>query len=206
MVLLMGASSAVFGGTWAQVLLVLVASAAGQATIGWTNDAHDSAADVAAGRLTKPTVQGVIRPEELRLPIVVSATLTVPLSFVAAGWIGGFAHIAAVASALMYNFFLARTAWSWLPYAVSFALMPLFVAQAISPARWPTVSLMGLSVLVGLIAHLLNAIPDINADRDSGWGGLAVSLGRRRSQGLVAVLICVAVVLVTAIIRDFYVI
>jgi 4-hydroxybenzoate polyprenyltransferase len=139
------------------------------------------------------------------VPILVSATLTIPLSFVAAGWIGGAAHIAAVASALAYNFFLARTVWSWVPYAVSFALMPVFIAQAISPALWPTIPLTLLSVLVGVTAHLLNAIPDIAIDRDTGWGGLAVSLGKRRSTVLVAALAVVAAVCLGIVVNDLMV-
>lgn len=188
MVLLMTVGTALCGGSWSNVALVFLASAAGQATVGWTNDVHDAAADRAAGRANKPTVRGELRPDDLRVPILVSATLTIPLSFLAAGWVGGAAHSAAVASALVYNFFLARTVWSWVPYAVSFALMPVFVAQASSPSVWPTVPVTVLSVLVGVTAHLLNAIPDIDIDRATGWGGLAVSLGKRRSIVLAGVL------------------
>jgi len=202
MVLLMTVGTAVCGGSWSSVALVFLASAAGQATIGWTNDAHDAAADHAAGRANKPTVRGELRPDDLRVPILVSATLTIPLSFVAAGWVGGAAHIAAVASALVYNFFLARTVWSWVPYAVSFALMPVFIAQASSPTLWPSFAIVLLSVLVGVTAHLLNAIPDIDIDRETGWGGLAVSLGKRRSMILAGVLVTVGVVCIGVVTSD----
>jgi 4-hydroxybenzoate polyprenyltransferase len=202
MVLLMSVATAVSGGSWWSVALVFLASAAGQATVGWTNDVNDAAADRAAGRANKPTVRGELRPDDLRVPILVSATLTIPLSFVAAGWIGGAAHIAAVASALAYNFFLARTVWSWVPYAVSFALMPLFVAHASSPTLWPNFPIVALSVLVGVTAHLLNAIPDIGIDRKIGWGGLAISLGKRRSMMLAAVLAVVAAACLGLVIND----
>ncbi len=202
MVLLMTVGTALCGGSWSNVALVFLASAAGQATVGWTNDVHDAAADRAAGRANKPTVRGELRPDDLRVPILVSATLTIPLSFLAAGWVGGAAHSAAVASALVYNFFLARTVWSWIPYAVSFALMPVFVAQASSPLVWPTVPVTVLSVLVGVTAHLLNAIPDIDIDRDTGWGGLAVSLGKRRSMVLVAILAAAGAVFLGVVIND----
>lgn len=198
----MTVSTALCGGSWSSVALVFLASAAGQATVGWTNDVHDAAADRAAGRSNKPTVRGDLRPEDLRLPILLSATLTITLSFFAAGWVGGAAHIAAVASALVYNFFLARTVWSWVPYAVSFALMPAFIAQASSPTLWPSFPLIALSVLVGVTAHLLNAIPDIDIDRETGWGGLAVSLGKRRSGVLVVVLVIVGVACLGVVIND----
>lgn len=192
MVLLMSVATAAYGGTWLSVVLVFVASAAGQATVGWTNDMHDAQVDRAAGRPNKPTVRGVIQADELRVPILVSATLTVPLSLLAAGWVGGGAHIAAVASALTYNHWLSRTVWSWAPYAVSFALMTVFISQASSPSLWPTWPVVCLSVLVGVIAHLFNALPDIDIDRRMSLGGLAVSLGKRKSVVVAAVLIALA--------------
>ena len=186
-------STAICGGTWWSVVLVLLASAAGQATVGWTNDVSDAKADRAAGRTKKPMVRGHVGPDDLRVPILVSASLTIPLSFLAAGWVGGAAHIAAVSSALVYNFWLSRTIWSWLPYAVSFALMTVFIAQASSPSLWPTWPVVCLSVLVGVIAHLFNAIPDIDMDRRMSLGGLAVSLGKRKSVVVAVVLIALAV-------------
>jgi 4-hydroxybenzoate polyprenyltransferase len=202
MVVLMTGATWVFGGSPAAVIAVLCASAAGQATVGWTNDRHDAGVDAQASRTHKPTVRGDIQPSDLRIPIIVSGSLTIPLSLIAAGWIGGAAHIVAVASALMYNFFLARTVWSWLPYAVSFGLMPVFVAQAASTSLWPTVPVITLSILVGVTAHLLNAIPDIDIDRHTGWGGLAVSLGKRRSSILAAVLVTVGVVCIGVVTSD----
>lgn len=192
MVVLMTVATALCGAAWWSVALVLLASAAGQATVGWTNDVHDAEADRAAGRANKPTVRGNLRPEQLRVPILVSATLTIPLSFLAAGWVGGGAHIVAVLSALSYNFWLSRTVWSWLPYAVSFALMTVFIAQASSPSLWPSVPVLLLSVLVGVTAHLFNALPDIDSDRRMGLGGLAVSLGRGRSIALAVVVMALA--------------
>ena len=202
MVLLMTVATAVCGGAWWSVALVFLASAAGQATVGWTNDVYDAEADRAAERNTKPTVRGSLRPEQFRVPILVSATLTIPLSFVAAGWVGGAAHILAVSSALVYNFWLSRTIWSWLPYAVSFALMTVFIAQAASPVLWPTWPVICLSVLVGVIAHLFNAIPDIDSDRRMGLGGLAVSLGKGRSIALAVVLMLLAVASLAWVVVD----
>jgi 4-hydroxybenzoate polyprenyltransferase len=76
---------------------------------------------------------------------------------------------------------------------VSFALMTVFIAQAASPSLWPTWPVICLSVLVGVIAHLFNAIPDIASDREMGLGGLAVALGKRGSIALAVVLMLLAV-------------
>jgi 1,4-dihydroxy-2-naphthoate octaprenyltransferase len=50
-----------------------------------------------------------------------------------------------------------------------------------------------LFALVGFIAHLLNALPDIEIDRQAGKGGLAVSLGRKGSLLLAVALVAGAV-------------
>jgi 4-hydroxybenzoate polyprenyltransferase len=202
MVLLMTIMTAICGGAWWSVALVFMASAAGQATIGWTNDIFDAKADHAAGRTKKPMVRGHVGPDDLRVPILVSASLTIPLSFLAAGWVGGAAHIAAVSSALVYNFWLSRTIWSWLPYAVSFALMTVFIAQASSPSLWPTWPILCLSVLVGMTAHIFNAIPDIDSDRQLNLGGLAVSLGRQRAIALAVFFILIAVACLAVVVSN----
>ena len=205
MVVLMTVATALCGASWSSVVFVFLASAAGQATVGWTNDVHDAEVDRAAGRAKKPTVRGDLRPEQLRVPLMVSASLTIPLSFLAAGWVGGGAHIVAVMSALSYNFWLSRTVWSWLPYAVSFALMTVFIAQASSPVPWPSVPVLVLSVLVGVTAHLFNALPDIESDRRTGLGGLTVFLGRRRALALAFVLMALIAACAAVVITEFVV-
>jgi 4-hydroxybenzoate polyprenyltransferase len=106
-------------------------------------------------------------------------------------------------SALSYNFWLSRTVWSWLPYAVSFALMTVFVAQASSPLLWPSVPVLVLSMLVGVTAHLFNALPDIDSDRKTGLGGLTVFLGRRRSLALAIVLMALIAACAAVVVTEF---
>ena len=48
-----------------------------------------------------------------------------------------------------------------MPYAVSFALMTVFIAQASSLSLWPTWPVLCLGILVDVTAHLFNDIPDI---------------------------------------------
>jgi 4-hydroxybenzoate polyprenyltransferase len=87
----------------------------------------------------------------------------------------------------VYNLYLSRTIWSWLPYAVSFGLLPLFVVQTASTDLWPETAMIVMFSLVGVIAHLLNALPDIEIDRQAGKGGLAVSLGRKSTLAFAAI-------------------
>ena len=172
----------------------------GQFSVGWVNDFIDARLDCTVGRSEKPIVAGTLETSSLKVPIAIALILVVPLSILAAGWIGGLAHIAAVGSAHIYNVYLSRTVWSWVPYAVSFSLLPFFVAQAGSRVLWPELPMILLFALVGVIAHLLNALPDIAIDREGGKDGLVVSLGRQKSlllvAGLLALAICVLLYLV----------
>jgi 4-hydroxybenzoate polyprenyltransferase len=161
------------------------------------NDFVDAKLDITVSRADKPVAAGALNRAALRVPIAIALIFVVPLSILAAGWIGGVAHVAAVASAHVYNLYLSRTIWSWLPYVVSFALLPIFVAQAASNGLWPEQPMIVLFALIGLIAHLLNALPDIEIDCQAGKGGLAVSLGRNYTLALTAVfsLFAIAVLL-----------
>ena len=193
MVLLASVLSAFLGlSGWPLVFLVL-AVASGQASVGWSNDYLDAHIDKTLERASKPSVRDGLNPSSLRLPILVSLILVIPFSFLAGGFIGGLAHLLAVASAWTYNLWLARTAWSFLPYAVSFSLLSVFIAQAVSRTLWPSWSIFCLAILVGIVAHLLNAIPDIEIDKRSNLGGLAVRLGKTTSLWLVAILCLTAV-------------
>jgi 4-hydroxybenzoate polyprenyltransferase len=169
-----------------QLLCFVAAVLFGQLSVGWMNDYVDAKLDRSVSRSEKPVVVGQLSRNSLKFPIATALTLVVPLSILAAGWIGGMAHILAVASAQVYNIYLSRTNWSWLPYALSFGLLPFFIAQTVSAELWPETAMVVLFSLVGVIAHLLNALPDIELDRTAGKGGFAVSLGRQKSLLLAA--------------------
>ena len=167
------------GVTGWKVALVAAAVLSGQVSVGWSNDYIDAKVDAQLERPDKPVVRDQLDPATLRIPIAVSLVALVPLSFLAGGPVGGTAHVLAVASAWAYNLFLSRTIWSWAPYVVSFSLLSVFVLQSASTSLWPSPSLLALASLVGVIAHLLNALPDIDRDIRAGVGGLAVTLGKR---------------------------
>ena len=143
-------------------------------------------------------VRHSLNPERLKKPIIVASLLAIPFSFLAAGWLGGIAHLGAIASAQIYNRHLSRTVWSWLPYAVSFALLPIFCWQAASREIWPSENILVIAILVGVIAHIFNALPDLELDRRVRFGGLVVYLGRSKSIALIVVL---GLVLLTLLIQ-----
>ncbi len=180
------------------VLWVIIATASGQASVGWFNDYLDAQVDKSLDRKHKPVVRHSLNPENLKKPIIVASLLAIPFSFLAAGWLGGIAHLGAIASAQIYNRHLSRTVWSWLPYAISFALLPIFCWQAASKDIWPSENILVIAILVGVIAHIFNALPDLELDRRVRFGGLVVYLGRCKS---IALLVVLGLILLTLLIQ-----
>lgn len=162
--------------------------------MGWSNDYLDRGRDAAAGRTDKPLVAGDVSPATVgwaalaALPICLA--LSLPLGLPETGVMA-----AAVISAWVYNAGLKGTVVSWLPYAVSFGLAPMYIwlaATGDSPPWWVAI---GAGVL-GVAAHLLNVIPDLEADAATTVRGLPHRLGLRASLLLACALFALVLTLV----------
>jgi len=162
------------GGT----VLVALAVLSGQLSVGWSNDVIDLRRDLAAGRLDKPLVTGVVPARVVAVAAGCSLLLCVPLSL-ARDPLAGAAHLAGVAAAWAYNLGVKRTVLSWLPYALGFALLPAFVTLGLPGQPRPPLWLLGAGALLGVGAHAANVLPDIDADLAAGVRGLPQRLGRR---------------------------
>jgi 4-hydroxybenzoate polyprenyltransferase len=182
--LIVTALSAAAGRDALGVVLVALATLTGQLSVGWCNDAYDADRDLRAGRTAKPTVRGDIAATFLWRAAFVALACAVVLSYVAAGAVGGSAHVVAVASAWTYNLVLKTTVLSPLPYAVSFGLVPAFVTYGLTPPVAPAPWVTATCVLLGVGAHLANAIPDIESDESVAAGGLVARIGVRVSTWL----------------------
>lgn len=184
------------GGTLARSALATAAVLSGQLSVGWSNDWIDAARDVAVGRRDKPVVAGDVTASMLRTCALVAAASCTVLSL-ATGLLPGTVHLAAVASAWTYNAGLKRTVWSWAPYALSFALLPVFLARVAGVAGVPW-RLAAAGALLGVGAHLANALPDLEDDAATGVVGLPHRLGRRGSAALAPVVLVAAAALAAA--------
>jgi len=204
MVVVTTVASALFGQHGIELLFVVIATAAGQASIGWANDYIDAKTDQALNRTHKPAVRYSLDPKTLRNPILIAIVVMIPFSFLAAGWAGGLAHILAVASAQVYNLYLSRTVWSWVPYAVSFALLTVFITQSSSSDLWPSWQFVCIAACVGIIAHVFNALPDIQIDKEAKLGGLVVSLGKSKAMFLLVVLLIVLLTLLAQVVSQYF--
>ena len=101
-----------------------------QILVGATNDLVDRGRDTAAGRLSKPLASGDLSPE-IALWIA-SAGLAVQLvASLPLGAMATLLGLIATGSALTYNLWLSRTPASFVPYLVSFAVLPLWIAAGV---------------------------------------------------------------------------
>ncbi|KRF37238.1 UbiA family prenyltransferase [Nocardioides sp. Soil805] len=178
-----------------RIALVVAAVLAGQLSVGWSNDLLDVARDVRSGRTDKPLATGAASVSVVRTACAVAVVACVVLSL-ACGLVAGLVHLLCVAAAWSYNLGLKSTVWSWLPYAVAFGGLPVFVALAGSTAPpwwWPVGG-----ALLGVGAHLLNVLPDLDDDAATGVRGLPHRLGARWIAPVAAVVLvsATAVVLV----------
>ena len=174
---------------WPQAA-VIITIFIGQLSVGWSNDAFDASLDSRVGRKSKPTVALDVSPGALWVAATGSLTVAILLSWAVAGWLGGSFHVFAIAMAWLYNVRLSRTAWSWLPYALAFGSMPAFLSYGLDGSP-PTAWSVAVFAIVGVSAHLANALPDVESDRAAGVGGLVVRWGSRRSVVLCWLLLAV---------------
>lgn len=178
-----------FGGTGSAAVRLAVCVLLGQLSIGWSNDSHDAAADTAAGREAKPIVRGLVDARTVGRAAVVALAACVALSVALLGLVAGGWHLLAVGSAWAYNLWLKDTIASPLPYALSFAAVPVIVSTLVDPAEPLPVGLPVAGALVGVAVHLANTAGEVTSDRSVGRGGLACAIGSSWARVLTVLLL-----------------
>ncbi|HEX8001913.1 MAG TPA: UbiA family prenyltransferase [Mycobacteriales bacterium] len=178
------------GRGWSSVWVAL-ALLSGQLFVGWSNDWLDRERDRRSGRSDKPIAAGEVAASAVGRAALVAVALCVPLSL-ANGWRAGLVHLAAVASAGLYNLRVKATVASPLPYAFSFGSLPYVVTYGLpghpAPRPWAPLA----ASLLGMGAHFVNTLPDQGDDLREGIRGLPQRIGRTPS------LLCGAALLLAA--------
>ncbi len=168
-----------------RIALLTVAVFAGQLSVGISNDALDAARDREVGRTDKPLARGdvtlgvawVAAWGLLALALILSAPL---------GWRMLAAHALTLGSAWAYNAGLKSTAWSIVPFLVSFGVFPsLATLSAADPTFAPGWAWIAGGAL-GAAVHLTNVLPDLDDDARTGVRGLPHRLGPRASAVIAA--------------------
>ncbi|HYI67467.1 MAG TPA: UbiA family prenyltransferase [Candidatus Limnocylindrales bacterium] len=164
-----------------RVVLVTLSVLGSQILTGALNDWADRARD-ALVQPTKPIPSGRVAPRTALtvagFGLAVQVAGSVPLG---AALILG---LIASASAVAYNLWLSRGAASFLPYLVSFGLLPVWIAAGVGA---PLERVAAAPLLVGpfaVAAHLANTVRDFDADARIGSGNIAQRLGRRTAFAL----------------------
>jgi 4-hydroxybenzoate polyprenyltransferase len=160
----------------AAIALITASVGGSQVFTGATNDLADQARD-ASLRLEKPLPAGDLSASAalwvaaagLAVQVVTSNRLgTIPLLL----------GLGASASALAYNLWLSRTPLSFLPYLVSFGLLPLWIASGVGVPLERVAPAVVLVAPFAAAAHLANTLRDFDADAAVGSRCLAQVLGR----------------------------
>ena len=176
------AAAALTGRPALECALVAATVLCGQLTVGWLNDVVDRERDKAVGRGDKPVALGWVDPGTVTFAIALAVLVVIPLS-VANGTYAGIAHLGAVASAWTYSLWFKKTALSWLPYAVSFGLLPAFLSYGGLGGGMhggpPTLEMTALAALLGVGIHFLNTLPDLVEDNQTGVRHLPLLIALR---------------------------
>lgn len=200
------AAAALSGRSTREVGLVLLTVLVGQFALGLHNDLVDRQRDRENDREGKPLAEGWLDPSSAGFAIAVAILLVIPLS-IANGVFAGICHLAFLAVAMLTNAgLLRRGGLSFLPWAVSFALLAGFLAQGgwggDDNGTWPTAVLTICAALLGVGVHLLHSLPGLVDDNRAGWTTLplriALKIGAAKTL-LLAVVYLVVVVVATLV-------
>jgi hypothetical protein len=190
----MAVAAALAGRTDREVAAVAVTVLVGQAVLGWGDDLADRARD-ARRAPGKPLVSGVLEPGTVWFALVCAVLLVVPLSL-SHGPRAGTAYLASLLVALVGDRLLHARPLSFLPWAVSFGLLPAFLAyggwEGVGTTTPPTPATTALAAALGVAVHLLLAAPGLVHDHEEGERSLpallALRIGTRRLLVVAAVL------------------
>lgn len=168
-----------------EVGLVLATALVGQAVLGWHNDLVDRTSDAAHERTGKPVADGRLDAGSVWFTLCCAVLLLIPLC-VSNGVVAGGCYAASVLIGCLGNVggaVLRRGALSFLPWAVSFALLPPFLSyggwggrDAGSP---PEPAVVIVAALLGVGVHLFVSAWGLVRDAEDGWTYPPLRLGRR---------------------------
>ena len=152
------------GIAWDRSLLVFFVVLLQQISVGLSNDWLDYKIDLKAGRTDKPTVNGTVKVSELRAGAVAAAVVAQATAFIF-GPTAALVMFGMLAAGWAYNLGMKSNWTSFIPYAVGFGLIPIFVGQASTETFWTESWIVIAASLLGVSAHFANVLPDIEADR-----------------------------------------
>ena len=195
-------AAALSGRELREVVLVLVTVLVGQCILGWTNDVVDRRRDASHDR-DKPVAAGTLDPGTALFAAACGVLLVVPLAVSAGVW-AGLSYLASLAVGVLGNLVLRRGWFSWVTWALSYALLPAYLAYG----GWggdgtttpPEIGITVLAALLGVCVHVLAARPGLVDDHADGFKHLPLRIALRTGAArLLWVSIGVTVVVLAAL-------
>ena len=185
------------GIAWDRSLLIFLVVLLQQISVGLSNDWLDYKRDQMAGRNDKPAVNGTVKVSELRAGSIAAAVLAMATSFIF-GPTAALVMFAMLVAGWAYNLGMKSNWTSFIPYAVGFGLIPIFVGQASTEPFWAEAWIVFAASLLGISAHFANVLPDMEADKLTGVNSLPLILGQKLSAiAIAATAIAATVIVVT---------
>ena len=164
-------------------LLLLGGMLGGQIAIGASNEWIDREAD-ALDKPQRPIPAG--RISSLAALLLAGTGLLLMFACgVALGMWGLLLLVTGTGCGLLYNVWLKRTPWSWLPYLVALPLLPTWVWLVMDGFQPQLLWLYPLGAAFVVAIHLSQILPDIHADGSRGEHGIGVVVGRQRAGRLI---------------------
>ena len=198
----MAVAAAVSGRPPREVGLVLATVLVGQAVLGWDNDLVDEKADRADERTDKPLATGALERGTVGFALACALLLLVPLSL-SSGIAAGLAYLLSVLVGLAGNRWLREGRFSWLPWAVSFALYPAYLSYGGwgggTQGSAPTVAMTAVAAVLGVGVHVLTSLRGLVDDHQAGRRHLPLRLALRVGAPRLLVLASVFCVVVAAV-------
>lgn len=161
-------------------ILLLAGMLGGQVAIGASNEWRDREAD-ALDKPQRPIPSGAVSPRGALIAMAAGLVLMLVAGLALGLW-GLLLLATGTGAGLVYNLWLKRTPWSWLPYLVALPLLPTWVWLVMDEFRPSLLWLYPLGAAFVLAIHLAQTLGDIDADTSRGEHGIAVVLGRRWSE------------------------
>lgn len=192
--LALAAAAAISGRPLREVGMVALTVLVGQAVLGLGDDLADRERDVRRSQ-GKPLASGRLDTGTVWFALACAVLLVVPLSVFHGERAGAF-YLGSLAVALVGDRILHATVLSFVPWAVSFGLYPAFLAHGgwngIGTQAPPTLTMTLLAAALGVVVHVLVALPGLVDDHQEGERSLPLRLALRTGTPRLLVLAGVA--------------
>ena len=178
----LGVLAAIDGRPQREYLMTAAAVLAVQLSLGLSNDLCDQHHDYRAQTAGKPIASGALPATRASYWMMVLVLLAVPVSMYS-GTAAGIALVATLPIGWLHNKWLHRTAFSWVGWTLTFALLPAFLAYG----GWgkgmhgdaPTYAVTGAAAAVGFCLHFVSTLGDLVDDNKSGARNLPLRIALR---------------------------